>query len=220
MQEQIINMDSTNPLNEIRAIDINNSFIDNLYSFAVKGKEQATNNLEDEWDEAERCDSLSKHDKESYKDSLIDENYDNEQTMELVQEVLIIAFYKTLEIQLKNIMDKSELFSKTEIKNSYIFDKLKDAIKTKVHCDIELLTHYDSINELLLINNCIKHNDSRVDAKLSKKYSKWVEGSKLKNLVEVYNSLRCRINIFMNELKDIMIKHLEDQKNVKVVELK
>lgn len=62
-------------------------------------------------------------------------------------------------------------FNFKEIVNQLKYDKV---------CNLNQLNGYLSINELRLINNCIKHNDSKVDKKLAKyNHQGWNEKEKI-----------------------------------------
>ncbi len=94
-------------------------------------------------------------------------------------ELLIVGLYKQCEIYIKIIVDNQ-------------FPDFSRARKKK-YCDLQKsLENYSAIDELRLINNCIKH-EGKVSAPLAKTYSRWKQGDQLGDLSEVYKRLSQKI---------------------------
>ena len=110
----------------------------------------------------------------------------------LGHELIIIGLYKQCELYLKSAIEL----------------KFPNKSKTKKGKLAELnstLDEYHAINELRLINNCIKHQ-GKVSQSLSSEYSFWVLGDDLGDLAVVYNRLK-------NKVLSYIIAHEQYLKN-------
>jgi hypothetical protein len=94
-------------------------------------------------------------------------------------ELIIIGLYKQCELYLKSTVEL----------------KFSDESNTRKGKLAELnpsLDEYHAINELRLINNCIKHQ-GKVSQSLSSEYSSWLLGEELGDLAVVYNRLKKKV---------------------------
>jgi hypothetical protein len=94
-------------------------------------------------------------------------------------ELIIIGLYKQCELYLKSMVEL----------------KFPDESKIRKRKLAELnasLDEYHAINELRLINNCIKHQ-GKVSQSLSSEYSFWVVGKDLGDLSVVYSRLKRKV---------------------------
>jgi hypothetical protein len=152
-------------------------------------------------------DSLSDEDKFELESNFCDDLYFYEQMEELSYEMTIIAFYKTIEITIKNMLKCSEIFTEEEVKEFYKAKIMKCKIDKNI-CKIEELDGYAAYNELRLINNCIKHSGI-ITEELSSNYHIWKVGEKLKNLDEVYLRLKEDVYKYINSLKNEILKKIQ-----------
>ena len=94
-------------------------------------------------------------------------------------ELIIIGLYKQCELYLKSAV---ELRFPNESKS-----------KKKILANLNSsLDEYHAINELRLVNNCIKHQ-GKVSKSLSAEYSFWVFGELLGDLSVIYNRLKNKV---------------------------
>ena len=101
-------------------------------------------------------------------------------------ELLVLGLYKQHEVHIKNY-----------VKNQ--FPELSES-KQEDYCKLNKnLNEFVSINELRLINNCIKH-EGIVSSALANKYTYWKKGSDLGDLSSVYDRLKYKV-------KDYVIAH-------------
>jgi hypothetical protein len=113
----------------------------------------------------------------------------------LGHELSIIALYKKIEIKMIKIVS-SKLQDVTKRRLSY-FDYFKKVIPFSV----EGVQGYQSLNELRLINNCIKHG-GYVDNSLATDYPNWIEGQELKDLDATYDRLLPGVKDYVSNMVD------------------
>ncbi|MEI9598029.1 hypothetical protein V5030_02075 [Moellerella wisconsensis] len=132
--------------------------------------------------------NYSNDDKDLQLSFIDDELYNSASIKNLLDELAIIGLYKTIEIKIKKIAKLSNIFTDSEIKNFYLYDKLKASFKDK-GIDLEKLDYSSEYNELRLVCNCLKHSGI-VDKKLSEFDSKkWIEGAEITNCKAIFERL-------------------------------
>jgi hypothetical protein len=115
----------------------------------------------------------SEHDFEMYKESIADDYAEADGVAQTLSEMLVTALYKLIEIKRKHLFVKYvENVNENKLGNIEYVEK-------KCTFDITTLKAYSKIDELRLINNCIKHNDSKVSDKLVEKFPSYVVGQEL-----------------------------------------
>ena len=125
------------------------------------------------------------------------------------EELAIIGLYKTIEVAIKKCAKLSELFTQTEISNMFKFNELKLNFLDK-HIDIEKIEHFNSFDELRIINNCLKHS-GKVNKELVKiNADKWILNSDIKNPRECFNRLLNPSLKFLNLLGSEIILVMQD----------
>ena len=79
----------------------------------------------------------------------------------LGRQLATVAFYRVIEFNFKKLYEK--LWSEKEIKklNLYRFKEAKKALR-KRNIDLELIIHYEFINEIRKKNNDIKHEELNI----------------------------------------------------------
>jgi hypothetical protein len=180
--------------------------IDKMYEFAQHGALQNKAELQKRFDSIEIDDQINDAIKTDLQDNLVEENYQNELAVELVSEMLVVALYKTVEISIKNMMKVSELFSEKELKNTFRFEQLTQAIKHKLGVDLKTLNNFSEFNELRLINNCIKHSGF-VSPDLAN-YPDWNKGEKIQNTYVHFQRINQVIRNFVNDFKESILKNI------------
>jgi len=149
----------------------------------------------------------SEEDNAPFLEEISDEDFLSKRTTELACEMRLVAFHKTIEMAIKDMLGFCGLFSKEELKLIYKHKELKKLFK-KTLCDLEDLIGYSAYDELRCINNCIK-NAGRVDKELAQ-FSGWKENKKLKpeKLDDAYWRLKPDVDIFLCEIKSKLIKKI------------
>jgi hypothetical protein len=201
MNAKITRQHSIHKLRVYLAAEYSEDVIDMFAYSNVGDKQKLKERFDKEIKEFSEHDSLSEEEKYELEGAFSDELFLCEETEELSREMTIIAFYKTIEIAIKKMLEFSQLFTLEQIKTFYLFDRLKKQVNEQQICDIETLCGYAAYNELRLINNCIKHSGT-IDEKLSIPYPIWNNGEKLQNLDKAYFRLKDDVNKFLKTLRD------------------
>ncbi|EPD6977562.1 hypothetical protein ACSDVY_004678, partial [Vibrio alginolyticus] len=107
--------------------------------------------------------------------------------------LLIIGLYKQTEIYFKAVVAEHH-----DDKSNRVRDKL---------CSLNSsLQYYDAINELRLLNNCVKHAGI-VSKSLADNYPKWGEGELLGNLLLDYERLIADVRRYVSEHEKYIEKY-------------
>ena len=149
-------------------IDFDFEVISNFIEATERSFNVGMKRLEQRYKE-ERMDQLGKTDKERFDDLLVnyqDDEHDLEQVKKLSYRLLIVGLYTLVENTVKRIA--RHLYTEVIGKEFDKFPFLKGQLNNDNVCNIIKLKGYRSIEELRLINNCVKHNDSRVSKTLAK----------------------------------------------------
>ncbi|MFA0373068.1 hypothetical protein AB4511_26130, partial [Vibrio sp. 10N.222.54.F6] len=85
-------------------------------------------------------------------DTYSDDHYLSRQTVELAEEMQIVALYKSVEISIKDMLKYSGLFTNKQLDSFYRIGALKKEVSKKV-CALDGLKNYKSYDELRCINN-------------------------------------------------------------------
>lgn len=139
--------------------------------------------------------------KESYKTEISNDQlyYNDEYSIEeynsYLCEIYIIALYKKTEINLKSI---AVLIWSADKEKLFLFNQLKSVYK-KNGIDLESIRSFNKLDELRLINNCIKHSGF-IDEKLHQNNSKWKEKKKIKISEKEIQRLEKHLSIFYKDL--------------------
>ncbi|BBB66537.1 hypothetical protein UNDYM_2284 [Undibacterium sp. YM2] len=178
--------------------DLDLNIINQMYDYALVAKENLLKELGETSAKIEVDDSLTDWQKQDINESYADEYYASEQTVFLIGEMQIIAMYKTAEIAIKRMLKISDLFTDEEIGKMYVHPILKSKLKSKASIDIEILTGYKALDELRLINNCLKHS-GRVDDDLSV-FPKWTLDAQISDCSNHYDRLKDDVKAFVEAL--------------------
>lgn len=209
MTEKITRKHSIHKLRVRFAAEYPEDVIDMFAYSGVQNKSRLKARLDKELSAISSDESLSEGEKHELEGYLSDELFLSEKTEELAHEMTIIAFYKTIEITIKDMLKFSQLFTDKEINKFWKVKELKEQVAQKVH-DMETLNGYAAYDELRLINNCIKHS-GKVDKELSIFYSNWKNGDKLHDLDKAYFRLKDDVNKFVVALKNEILAKMKDQ---------
>lgn len=151
--------------------------IDHLIEHIIHAQTIESNEISQQYRELDYDDELSEDNKYDIQENLIDQVEALKAVANLAYELAIIALYKKVEITTKKAI--KILYPDIEQKDLYKIDFLKEQLKNK-EMDIATFTNYKAMNELRLLNNCIKHS-GLVDKKLAK-YNGWIEGKPLNHI--------------------------------------
>lgn len=193
-------------LQVIFAADYDEEVISQMYIFGQNVAKQQYSELEKRAESIQNDNQLSEDEKSSFIDYLTDENHENNQTVELISEMQIVALFKSAEIAIKKMMKYSGLFTEKELKSAYMFTKLTEAAKNKLALDINTLNGYAAFDELRLINNAIKHS-GLVSDDLAK-YPNWKKGAKIGAFHESYQRLYQDVRKFVFDFRDKILTKL------------
>ncbi|PSU71470.1 hypothetical protein C9J22_06690 [Photobacterium phosphoreum] len=164
---------------------------------------------------AENMDKFKKHQFEyeyeydSYHDS-IQEQYELElRIQETFNEMVIVCLYKMVEINRKNLfikyIVKEEKINLSHINNIVDLDK-------EHNLKIECFNSYLDMEELRLVNNCIKHNDSIIEEKLNSKFKKYIIGESIAVNESMIDRFKVSAKEYIHELARIFHKRENDRK--------
>jgi len=145
--------------------------------------------------------SLSEDEKYSFIDHLSDDYYQGGLIVNLAEELVIVALYKTVEIAIKKMADRSGLFTAQELHNFFRVNSLRSSFRRHV-ADLRTLPGFDSYDELRCINNSVKHS-GKASSELAN-YG-WVQGDELENLWPDYIRLKPGVRQFVEELASKII---------------
>jgi len=114
----------------------------------------------------------------------------------LCLELSILSLYKILESELKSFIS---IAVGRDIPK-FDFAKSK-SVSIRLGIDIKGIENYYRMNELRLINNCIKHNDSRVSKELEKTDPhKWKKNQNIDNCYDMFLELSPLLEPFIELL--------------------
>lgn len=187
------------------AADYNQQMIDNISDLAVSGNNQNDKQRTIHLEQINSDKSLSRTQIRELSEYISDDHYIESKSLELVKKLQIVGFYLTIEKSIKDIMKLSDLFDEDEINYSFRINDLKKSFKNKA-CDLKQLNGFIEFDELRCINNCIKHG-GYVGSELAV-YGNWIENQKLEKLDEAYYRLKDDVQIFINNIKDEIIKKI------------
>lgn len=174
--------------------------LDQFHDLLQTAANESANRLQAEYDglssESFECESHM----EAYKSYLDDDFYQLAEAKKLGQALAITGLYRQVETQVKRALRPTfPEMGKNKI------EKILLGIPQK-EIDSSKLVGFDAINELRMLNNLIKHADSRVDKKLATAYPTWIENSELHDLDKAYDRLKPLvekfIHAFINEAYD------------------
>lgn len=118
--------------------DYDEESIDGLYhavqSSEADAKRRATSRIEELKNES----GLTESEKNQYADMAGDDVFEAELIREIGEEMVVVALYRTVEISIKRILNKSGLFSEAEERQFYRIGKLKESVRRHV-VDMERL---------------------------------------------------------------------------------
>ena len=164
--------------------------VSNIRSYTELQKKKLT-------DEIARLDALDDTGLESAFESLEIEFEigDLEDSLELGSELAAIGLYKNIELRILHILET--IFDDVNRRGLYKFSSLKKYLLSK-GVDIESAVHYKEINELRLINNCLKHG-----AVVSKELAScpgWREGQEIRDLDKIFDNVILYTPLFIEHL--------------------
>lgn len=135
-------------------------------------------------------------DRERYEDILSDDFWQLDEVKKLGESLSIVGLYRLVETQLGTVL---------KVTFPSLGKKKKAGVirgdSSEINCHV--LVGFKAIDELRLINNCIKHNDSKANNELATAYPTWVEGKEMEDLGAHYVRLKpdvtSYIKAFVNE---------------------
>jgi hypothetical protein len=115
----------------------------------------------------------------------------------LADQLAIVALYRVVELNTGRILRHK--FGATVAGKTSRIDRVGDLLNKQLGVNIESVPHYRAVNELRLLNNCIKH-EARVSKQLADGYSRWKQGAKLTDLDATYERLRAKVPAYIFRL--------------------
>lgn len=185
--------------------DYDEEVIDAMYYAALSAKSNLEQYLGEKVEEVENDEQLSEDEKYFIIDRYSDDHYLSRQTVELAEEMQIVALYKSVEISIKDMLKYSGLFTKKQLDSFFRIAALKKEVSKKV-CVLENLKNYKSYDELRCINNCIKHS-GRANKELAK-FSGWNIGDKILESNDHYTRLKEDVRDFVFNLRDEVLSKI------------
>lgn len=173
--------------------------IDEIYPACIDRKKSIASEIQS------RCNEISGQvnlTEEQFQDEVnfLFENDPSDEILELVEDMQIVALYKSVEITMQKILKVSEL----PLYNNNKLNFFKLISHPDLNVDIYKIYGYSAFNELRLINNCIKHS-GRVSRDLSK-YGDWIFDSKITQSSLAYERLKQDVQRFVLEWGDELVK--------------
>jgi len=163
-------------------------FEEEVASLKKKSKSVTKNQFEDE------------HDYEAYVDTLASDYEILEDIKELSEQLAIVALYRIVELNIKKIL--LWRYSKEEVKKLRQIDRIADHL-SKDGIRLEKVRHYNTADEVRLLNNAIKH-ENKVTKDLEK-YRGYKEGQDLKSLDKAFNRLSPNVPKFLRFLAEKVV---------------
>lgn len=137
---------------------------------------------------------------EAYRSYLDDDFYQLGEAKKLGQALAITGLYRQVETQVKRALRPTF----PDMGRKKIEKILRGIPQPEI--DSSKLASFDAVNELRMLNNLIKHADSRIDKELATAYPIWVENAELHDLDKTYDRLKPLIekfiHAFINEAYD------------------
>ncbi len=115
----------------------------------------------------------------------------------LADQLAIVALYRVVELKTGRIL-RHRLGAAVAGK-TFSIDRVGDLLNKQLGIKIESVPHYRAIDELRLLNNCIKH-EGRVSKQLADRYSRWKQGAELSDLGAAYERLRPKVPAYVFRL--------------------
>jgi hypothetical protein len=132
------------------------------------------------------------HDMEDYRSFLEDDFYQLAEVKKLGQALAISGLYRQVETQIKRVLS-SAYPDMGQDKRGKV---LRGEPVTEIDCS--KLSGFDAVDELRMLNNCIKHAGSVADANLASKYPTWQAQEELLDLDKAYARLKPLVKRYMH----------------------
>lgn len=173
----------------------NQVFLDTYIKDKIENDLAEIKKLEDEYD-PETIDIF-------YEDIGDYEHFSKESSL-LLSHYMMVALYSYYEITLKNILKLTNKLSSEELESLYLFSNVKKILKGKfgIKYDDKSNINFLLLDELRLINNCVKHG-GYVGDKLHSANPRWIIGSEFPDLAAHFIKFEHVPSLF---LKDIITK--------------
>jgi hypothetical protein len=126
-------------------------------------------------------------------DTLIDDAYRLSQTLDLANQLAIVALYRTIETLSASAL--ASRFSKNAAKAASHLPSLEKLLSGH-GVILSSIPHYRVADELRLLNNAVKHS-GKVSQGLSVKYKRWKQDAPLTQLDEAYYRLSPRVSCYL-----------------------
>lgn len=130
-----------------------------------------------------------------------DYNHFSNETSEVLSHYMMVALYSYYEIALKNILKLTKKLKPSELKSLYLFRNVKSILKTKFGVEYEdrKKSSFLLLNELRIINNCIKHGGI-VDDNLHAANNEWNIDQEFGDLSGHYIKFEHVPSVYLEEL--------------------
>ncbi|MEE3936555.1 hypothetical protein V2I59_05600 [Pseudomonas viridiflava] len=131
-------------------------------------------------------------DREHFEGALSDEAWQLLQIKYLGDSLAIVGLYRLAETQLTKAIIANHRSMDEKVRAAVMAGKTKFVKPRK-------LSGYSAMNELRLINNSVKHDDSKVTPQLARAYRSWKLGERMEDLDAHYDRLKPGVLIYVKE---------------------
>lgn len=154
--------------------------------------------------------NISVQDEQLKSDFIEMESFYNEQLYNAINEMLIVNYYSTVETTLKLLISRLS-------QNNISIDKenFKGLIKKIKRFAPKDLEKTDRMNELRLLNNCLKHSSTKIVTKKLEQANnnRWKRGEKIVLERKDINLFLDDMKIFFKDLKKTILGHIANNYN-------
>ncbi|ENM7921188.1 hypothetical protein OPW41_21615 [Vibrio europaeus] len=147
--------------------------LDSIQALVTPALNKRKSNIQEEYGNLSKDQFESEYDFESYRDCMADDYAEAQSVADTLNEMIVTALYKLIELKRKSLF-KRYVNDVNERRLSYI-----DYVVSQCPYDMSSLSENRKIEELRLINNCIKHNDSEASQELVDSNPAYTIGEKL-----------------------------------------
>jgi hypothetical protein len=159
-------------------------------------REQIQRTIHEERRELER--SAKKEQVEEKLEAIQDDLAVLDEMAEMANQLAFVGLYNAVELRLKAIL-KPFVGSPEDLAGVFNFKALNKLLKKQFKIEIEKLQGFQTINEIRLINNSVKH-EGTVSEELANTFRSWKKGDPLSGLEPAFQRLAPGVPLFFQDL--------------------
>lgn len=170
----------------MRSIHLTHTFdvLDEFQSLLEFAWSQSEKRLREEYEGMTAYGFENEHAITDFRSFLEDDFHQLGEVKKLGDALAISALYRQVETQIRRVVGSTFPDANNKKKDKILLGKAVPEI------DCSKLPGFDALNELRMLNNCIKHAGSKADAKLASAYPAWIENEELADLNKAYARLK------------------------------